>query len=119
MGSKRRSLRVARRLKQLHLSWLLIPWHLVLAARFFFLPSSWRRLAADEEQAVGLYRRLSGTGRGWHGPRCGGSSCSWERLTSGSALTRSGPGRRLVPIRVKWRLLPGAAWLISGRASDR
>jgi hypothetical protein len=60
MGPKRRSLRVARRLKQLHLSWLLIPWYLVLAAWFFFRPGSWRRLAADEEQAVHLYRRLSG-----------------------------------------------------------
>lgn len=60
MGPKRRSRRVARELKQLHLSWLLIPWYLVLAARFFVLPGSWRRLAADEEQAVYLYRRLSG-----------------------------------------------------------
>jgi hypothetical protein len=60
MGPKRRSLRVARRLKQLHLSWLLIPWYLVLAAGLFLRPGSWRRLAADEEQAVGLYRRLSG-----------------------------------------------------------
>jgi hypothetical protein len=59
MGPKPRSLRVARRLKRLHLSWLLIPWYLVLAARFF-LPGSWRRLVADEEQAVRLYRRLSG-----------------------------------------------------------
>ena len=40
--------------------WLLIPWYLVLAARFFLLPGSWRRLGADEEQAVQLYRRLSG-----------------------------------------------------------
>jgi hypothetical protein len=60
MGPKPRSLRVARRLRRLHLSWLLIPWYLVLAARFFLLPGSWRRLAADEEQAVRLYRRLGG-----------------------------------------------------------
>jgi hypothetical protein len=60
MGPKRRSLRVARRLRQLHLSWLLIPWYLLVAARLFFLPGAWRRLAADEEQAVRRYRRLSG-----------------------------------------------------------
>jgi hypothetical protein len=59
MGPKPRSLRVTRRLKRLHLSWLLIPWYVVLAAGFF-LAGSWRRLAADEEQTVGLYRRLSG-----------------------------------------------------------
>lgn len=60
MAPTPRGLRVARRLKQLHLSWLLIPWYLVLAARFF-LPGSWRGLAADQEQAVHRYRRLSGT----------------------------------------------------------
>ena len=60
MGPKRHSVRMARGLKRLHLSWLLIPWYLVLAARFFLLPGSWRRLATDEEQAVHLYRRLSG-----------------------------------------------------------
>jgi hypothetical protein len=60
MGPTPRSLRVARRLRRLHLSWLLIPWYVVLAARFFLLPGSWRRLAADQEQAVRLYRRLSG-----------------------------------------------------------
>jgi hypothetical protein len=59
MVPTQRSLRVDRRLKRLHLSWLLIPWGLVLAARFF-LPGSWRRLVADQEQAVRLYRRLSG-----------------------------------------------------------
>jgi hypothetical protein len=59
MGPTPRSLRVARRLKRLHLSWLLIPWYLLVAARFF-LPGSWRRFAADQEQAVRLYRRLSG-----------------------------------------------------------
>lgn len=59
MGPTPRSLRVARRLKRLHLSWLLVPWYLVVAARSF-LPGSWRRRAADEEQAVRLYRRLSG-----------------------------------------------------------
>jgi hypothetical protein len=59
MGPTPRSQRVARRLKRLHLSWLLVPWYLVLAGRFF-LPGSWRRFAADQEQAVRLYRRLSG-----------------------------------------------------------
>lgn len=59
MGPTPRSLRVIRRLKRLRLSWLLIPWYLVLAAGFF-LAGSWRRLAADEAQTVRLYRRLSG-----------------------------------------------------------
>jgi hypothetical protein len=60
MGPTPRSLRVVRRLKRLHLSWLLVPWYLVVAARFFLLPGSWRRFAAEQEQAVRLYRRLSG-----------------------------------------------------------
>jgi hypothetical protein len=60
MGPTPRSLRVAARLRRLHLSWLLIPWYVVLAARFFLLPGSWRRLAADQEQAMRRYRRLSG-----------------------------------------------------------
>jgi hypothetical protein len=60
MGPTPRSLHVGRRLKRLHLSWLLVPWYLVVAARFFLLPGSWRRLAADQEQAVRLYRRRSG-----------------------------------------------------------
>lgn len=59
MGPTPRGLRLARRLQRLHLSWLLIPWYLVVAARFF-LPGSWRGFAADQEQAVRLYRRLSG-----------------------------------------------------------
>jgi hypothetical protein len=58
MAPKPRSLRVARRLKRLHLSWLLIPWYLVSAARFFLPP--FRGGFPDEEQAARLYRRLSG-----------------------------------------------------------
>jgi hypothetical protein len=54
-----RSLFVVRRLKRLHLSWLMIPWFLVLTARFL-LPGSWRGSLADEEQAVRLYRGLTG-----------------------------------------------------------
>jgi hypothetical protein len=59
MEPKPRSLRVARRLNRLHLSWLLIPWYLVIAARFF-LPAFRGGFPAGEEQAVRLYRRLSG-----------------------------------------------------------
>ena len=59
MKPKPRSLRVASRLKRLHLSWLLIPWYLVVAARFF-LPAFRRGFPDGEQQAVRLYRRLSG-----------------------------------------------------------
>jgi hypothetical protein len=48
------SLLLARRLKRLHLSWLMTPWLLVLTARFF-LPGSWRGSVADEKQAERLY----------------------------------------------------------------
>jgi hypothetical protein len=53
------SLLMVRRLKRLHLSWLMIPWFVVLVVRSF-LPRHWRESFADEEQAVRLYRRLSG-----------------------------------------------------------
>jgi hypothetical protein len=59
MEPKPRSQRMVRRLARLHLSWLLIPWFLVLTVRFF-LSGSWRGLSADEQHAVRLYRRLSG-----------------------------------------------------------
>jgi hypothetical protein len=55
-----RSLRVARRLKRLHLSWLAVPWALVDIARLFMPAFRGRGFPADEEQAVRLYRRLSG-----------------------------------------------------------
>jgi hypothetical protein len=55
-----RSLRVARRLKRLHLSWLAVPWALVDIARLFLPAFRGRGFPADEEQAVRLYRRLSG-----------------------------------------------------------
>jgi hypothetical protein len=59
MEPKPRSLRVARRLNRLHLSWLLIPWYLVVAARLF-LPAFRGGFPAGEQQAARLYRRLSG-----------------------------------------------------------
>jgi hypothetical protein len=59
MEPKPRSLRVARRLNRLHLSWLLIPWYLVAAARFF-LPAVRGGFPAGQQQAARLYRRLSG-----------------------------------------------------------
>lgn len=59
MAPKPRSLRVARRFKRLRLSWLLIPWYLVSAARFF-LPAFRPGFPDREQQAVRLYRRLSG-----------------------------------------------------------
>jgi hypothetical protein len=59
MEPKPRSLRVARRLNRLHLSWLLIPWYLVVAARFF-LPAFRGGFPDGEQEAVRLYRRLSG-----------------------------------------------------------
>jgi hypothetical protein len=60
MEPKPRSQRMIRRLARLHLSWLLIPLVLVLMTARFFLSGSWRGLSADEQQAVRLYRRLSG-----------------------------------------------------------
>jgi hypothetical protein len=59
MAPKPRSLRVARRLNRLHLSWLLIPWYLVSAARFF-LPVFRRGFPDGELRAARSYRRLSG-----------------------------------------------------------
>jgi hypothetical protein len=59
LAPKPRSLRVARRFKRLHLSWLLIPWCLVVAARFF-LPAFRPGFPDGEQHAVRLYRRLSG-----------------------------------------------------------
>jgi hypothetical protein len=59
MEPKPRSLRVVRRLNRLHLSWLLIPWYLVVAARFF-LPVFRGGFPDGEQEAVRLYRRLSG-----------------------------------------------------------
>jgi plasmid stabilization system protein ParE len=59
MEPKPRSLRVARRLNRLHLSWLLIPWYVVSAARLF-LPAFRGGFPAGEQQAARLYRRLSG-----------------------------------------------------------
>ena len=59
MEPKPRSLRVARRLKRLRLSWLLIPWYLVVAGRFF-LPVFRGGFPDREQEAVRLYRRLSG-----------------------------------------------------------
>jgi hypothetical protein len=59
MEPKPSSLRVARRLNRLHLSWLLIPWYLVSAARFF-LPAFRGGFPDGEQQAARLYRRLSG-----------------------------------------------------------
>jgi hypothetical protein len=59
MEPKPRSLRVARRLNRLHLSWLLIPWFLVVAGRLF-LPAFRGGFPAGEQQAARLYRRLSG-----------------------------------------------------------
>ncbi len=51
-----RRLRVMRRLQRLHLSWLVLAWALVDAERMF-LPGG---LFANEEQAVRMYRQLSG-----------------------------------------------------------
>jgi hypothetical protein len=59
MEPKPRSLRVARQLHRLHLSWLLIPWYLVAASRFF-LPAFRGGFPDGEQEAVRLYRRLSG-----------------------------------------------------------
>lgn len=59
MMPKPRRLRMARRPKRLHLSWLLIPWYLVVAARFF-LPAFRGGLVDGEQRAARLYRRLSG-----------------------------------------------------------
>ena len=55
----RRSQRLRRRLRRLHLSWLLAPWFLVEMFRMF-LPGHWRRFHHGQVRAVGLYRQLSG-----------------------------------------------------------
>jgi hypothetical protein len=55
----RRSQRLWRRLRRLHLSWLLAPWFLVEIARMF-LPGHWRRFHYGQVRAEGLYRQLSG-----------------------------------------------------------
>jgi hypothetical protein len=54
-----RSLRLLRRLEQLHLSWLAIPWYLVLGARLVLLGGP-PGVVAGEDRAVALYRRRSG-----------------------------------------------------------
>jgi hypothetical protein len=55
----RGSLRVMDRLQRLHLSWLAIPWILVDAARMIMVGHP-RRMFAGHQQAVRLYRQLSG-----------------------------------------------------------
>ncbi len=55
----RRSLRVMDRLHRLHLSWLAIPWILMDAARMIMFGHP-RRMFAGQQQAVRLYRQLSG-----------------------------------------------------------
>ena len=60
MEPTRRSLRVARRLNRLHLWWLVVPWALVDVARLLLPALLGRGRPVDEEQAVRLYRRLSG-----------------------------------------------------------
>jgi hypothetical protein len=57
-----RGLRVMGRLHRLHLAWLVLPWALVDAGRMF-LPGLRRGFPASEEQAVHLYRQLSGKDR--------------------------------------------------------
>lgn len=54
-----RSMRLMRRLDRLHLSWLAVPWYLVLGARVFLLGGP-LGVAASEDRAVALYRRRSG-----------------------------------------------------------
>jgi len=54
-----RSVRVWDGLQRLHLSWLVIPWIVVDAGRMF-LSGLRRGFPIGDEQAVGLYRRLSG-----------------------------------------------------------
>ena len=59
MSPDPRSLRVMGRLERLHLAWLVIPWFLVDIGRVFV--SGFRRgFPASEQQAVRLYRQLSG-----------------------------------------------------------
>jgi hypothetical protein len=55
----RRSLRAMDRLQRLHLSWLAVPWILVDAVRMGLFGHP-RRMFAAQEQAVRLYRQLSG-----------------------------------------------------------
>jgi hypothetical protein len=54
-----RSMRLLRRLNRLHLSWLAIPWYLMLGARMVLLGGP-PGVVAGEDQAVALYRRRSG-----------------------------------------------------------
>jgi hypothetical protein len=54
-----RSVRVVDGLQRLHLSWLVLPWIVVDAGRMF-LSGLRRGFPVHDEQAVGLYRRLSG-----------------------------------------------------------
>jgi hypothetical protein len=55
----RRSLRVMRRLRRLHLSWLVAPWTLIDLARTVLFGQR-PAVLASQQQAVGLYRRLTG-----------------------------------------------------------
>jgi hypothetical protein len=55
----RRTLRVWRRLRRRHLSWLLAPW-LVVGTAHALLPGTWRRFHDGHVRAAGLYRQLSG-----------------------------------------------------------
>jgi len=52
-------MRLLRRLNRLHLSWLAIPWYLMLGARMVLLGGP-PGVVAGEDQAVALYRRRSG-----------------------------------------------------------
>jgi hypothetical protein len=54
-----RSVRVLDGLQRLHLSWLVIPW-IVVNAGWMFLSGLRHGFPVDDEQAVLLYRRLSG-----------------------------------------------------------
>ena len=61
MEPKPRSMRMHLRLKRLHLSWLVAPWIVVDIARLFLLPAlRGGRLPPWDEQAVSVYRRLTG-----------------------------------------------------------
>jgi hypothetical protein len=56
----RRSLQVMRRLRRLHLAWLVAPWTLIDLARTVLFFGQRSAVLASQQQAVGLYRRLSG-----------------------------------------------------------
>jgi hypothetical protein len=58
----RRTARLHGRLHRWHLSWLLVPWYLVLTVRYF-LSGQRRAVVASEDRVIDLYRQASGVDR--------------------------------------------------------